>query len=146
MPSLINAVPKYRKHKGSGQAVVVIAGHDHYLGPHATKASRLEYDRLITEWITAGRGGRVAASRNCSRCQRLSSDWHRCYSIRIMAPNRSRHSSFGNDSARRIGCRRHSLGIHEACWICRGRRFALGDVCSSLAVDQSLNTWRISWR
>jgi hypothetical protein len=55
MPRLTNAVPKYRKHKRSGQAVVAIAGKDHYLGPYGTKASKLEYDRLITEWPAAGR-------------------------------------------------------------------------------------------
>ncbi|MBA3484734.1 MAG: site-specific integrase [Pirellulales bacterium] len=30
-------------------------GRDHYLGPHGTKASKLEYDRLITEWLSSGR-------------------------------------------------------------------------------------------
>ena len=28
---------------------------DHYLGPHGTKASQIEYDRLITEWLSSGR-------------------------------------------------------------------------------------------
>lgn len=55
MPKLTKAVPKYRKHRASGQAVVTILGKDHYLGPHGTKASRIEYDRLITEWLAAGR-------------------------------------------------------------------------------------------
>ncbi|MFV1967217.1 MAG: tyrosine-type recombinase/integrase [Pirellulaceae bacterium] len=55
MPKLSNSVPRYRKHKGSGQAVVTIAGQDHYLGPHGTKVSKREYDRLICEWLTAGR-------------------------------------------------------------------------------------------
>lgn len=52
---LINIVPKYRKHRASGQAIVTLAGKDRYLGPHGTKASRLEYDRLIMEWLAAGR-------------------------------------------------------------------------------------------
>lgn len=39
MPRLANAVPKYRKHKQSGQAIVTINGRDHLLGPHNTKAS-----------------------------------------------------------------------------------------------------------
>jgi hypothetical protein len=47
--------PKYRKHKASGQAVVTIAGRDHYLGPWRSKASKVEYDRLIGEWLAAGR-------------------------------------------------------------------------------------------
>ena len=41
------AVPKYRRHRASGQAVVTLSGQDFYLGPHGTKASKQEYDRLI---------------------------------------------------------------------------------------------------
>ena len=55
MPRLIHAVPKYQKHRASGQAVVSINGRDHYLGLHGSKASRVEYDRLITEWLASGR-------------------------------------------------------------------------------------------
>ncbi len=55
MPRLGNRVPKYRKHKQSGQAIVTINGRDCLLGPYGTKASKVEYDRLITEWLTAGR-------------------------------------------------------------------------------------------
>jgi len=53
-PSL-SPVPKYRKHKRSGQAVVTLSGKDHYLGPYGTRGSRVEYDRLIGEWLAAGR-------------------------------------------------------------------------------------------
>jgi len=49
------SVPKYCKHKASEQAVVNIGGTDHYLGPHGTKASLAEYDRLIAEWMANGR-------------------------------------------------------------------------------------------
>jgi integrase len=55
MPRLSNSLPKYRKHRGSGQAIVTLSGVDHYLGPHGTKTSRLEYDRLIAEWLVNGR-------------------------------------------------------------------------------------------
>ncbi len=55
MPRPGNYVPKYRKHKQSGQAIVTLCGHDHLLGPHGTKASKLEYDRLIGEWLQQGR-------------------------------------------------------------------------------------------
>ena len=55
MPRLTHSVPKYRKHRASGQAVVTISGVDHYLGPHQSKTSHFEYDRLILEWIAAGR-------------------------------------------------------------------------------------------
>ncbi len=55
MPHLSAPVPKYRKHKASGQAVVTLAGRDHYLGPHGSKISKLEYDRLVGEWLAAGR-------------------------------------------------------------------------------------------
>jgi hypothetical protein len=39
-----NRLLKYRKHRASGQAVVTLNGRDFYLGPHNTKASKLEYD------------------------------------------------------------------------------------------------------
>ena len=56
MPRIAGTLtPKYRKHKGSGQAIVTIGGRDHYLGPWKSKASRIEYDRLIGEWLAAGR-------------------------------------------------------------------------------------------
>ena len=61
MPKLTHSVPKYRRHKASGQAMVTLSGLDHYLGPHGTKASRIEYDRLIGEWIAAGRQLSVTA-------------------------------------------------------------------------------------
>ena len=55
MSRLCAAVPKYRNHRASGQAVVTIQGKDHYLGPWKSKASKLEYDRLIGEWLAADR-------------------------------------------------------------------------------------------
>jgi integrase len=54
MPTL-NRIPKYRKHRASGQAIVTLDGRDFYLGPHGTAASRAEYDRRVSEWIAAGR-------------------------------------------------------------------------------------------
>jgi hypothetical protein len=51
----VGRVPKYRRHKPSGQAVVTLCGKDFYLGPHGTHASKAEYDRLIGEWLAAGR-------------------------------------------------------------------------------------------
>ncbi|MFM7071068.1 MAG: site-specific integrase, partial [Planctomycetota bacterium] len=55
MPRLQQAVPRYRRHRASGQAVVTIQGRDFYLGTWNSKASKIEYDRIINEWITAGR-------------------------------------------------------------------------------------------
>lgn len=55
MPRLTKSLPKYRKHKRSGRAIVTIGGKDHYLGPYGTKASELEYDRIVAEWLAAGR-------------------------------------------------------------------------------------------
>ncbi len=52
---LVGRIPKYRRHKPTGQAVVTLSGKDHYLGPHGSRASRAEYDRLIGEWLAAGR-------------------------------------------------------------------------------------------
>jgi hypothetical protein len=58
MPWSNNHLPKYRKHRASGQAVVMLNGRDFYLGPHVTKASKLECDRLMDEWLAGGRSYR----------------------------------------------------------------------------------------
>jgi hypothetical protein len=55
MPRLTQAFPKYRRHKQTGHAIVTINGRDYLLGPHGTKASKFEYDRLINEWLSSGR-------------------------------------------------------------------------------------------
>jgi integrase len=55
MPRLTKALPKYRKHRASGQAIVTLNGVDFYLGPHGTKASKIEYDRIVGEWLENGR-------------------------------------------------------------------------------------------
>jgi integrase len=59
MPSRTPRTPAYCLHKATGQAVVRIDGKDHYLGKHASPESHAEYDRLIAEWLAAGR--RLAA-------------------------------------------------------------------------------------
>lgn len=55
MPRLTKSVPRYRKHRHSGQAIVTLDGRDFYLGPHGSKTSINEYDRLIAEWLAGGR-------------------------------------------------------------------------------------------
>src|SRR5258708_7762432 len=44
-------IPTYRRHKGSGQAVVVLAGRSVYLGKWGSSKSRAEYERVISEWL-----------------------------------------------------------------------------------------------
>jgi integrase len=64
MPKLRpNSTPDYRLHRPSGRAVVTLndsAGvkRDHYLGKYSKNrkaASRVEYDRLISQWLANGR-------------------------------------------------------------------------------------------
>jgi integrase len=62
MPQLTHQLPKYRRHRASGQAIVTLQGHDHYLGPWDSRASRLAYDRLVAEWLAGGRHLRSADS------------------------------------------------------------------------------------
>lgn len=52
MPRLASgSLPAYRRYEAAGQAMVTLAGQDHYLGPHGTKASRGEYAPVVSEWI-----------------------------------------------------------------------------------------------
>ena len=48
-------IPKYRLHKGSGQALVQINGDRIYLGKYDSEESKEEYQRLIAEWLSNGR-------------------------------------------------------------------------------------------
>lgn len=48
-------IPKMTHHKASRQAVVRLAGKDHYLGPWGSTIARAEYDRLVAEWLANGR-------------------------------------------------------------------------------------------
>lgn len=61
MPRLKNAVPKYRLHKSSGQAIVTLNGKDFLLGPYDSRDSRAKYDRLIAEWLQRDRQPMVQA-------------------------------------------------------------------------------------
>ena len=54
-PKKIPSTPQYRRHKASGRAVVTLQGKDHYLGAFGSKSSRIEYDRLLSEWLANGR-------------------------------------------------------------------------------------------
>jgi integrase len=60
--------PSLRRHKPSGQAVVTLGGHDHYLGawPALCKKAPPDvqeaYDRLIAEWLANGRRPLVPAA------------------------------------------------------------------------------------
>jgi len=55
MPRLCSRSPAYRKHKASGQAVVTLGGRVVYLGPYGSKTSHGQYDRVVAEYLAAGR-------------------------------------------------------------------------------------------
>lgn len=55
MPRMTKAVPAYRYHRGSGQAVVSINKKVLYLGKWKSAESKAAYDRLIAEWLAARR-------------------------------------------------------------------------------------------
>ncbi len=52
-------VPKYRRHKGSGQALVQINRERTYLGVYDSPESHEKYRRLVAEWLS---GNDVAKS------------------------------------------------------------------------------------
>ncbi len=51
-PSL--RIPKYRRHKPTGQAVVTLSGRDLYLGKYGSAPSKQAYQRVTAEWLQAG--------------------------------------------------------------------------------------------
>jgi integrase len=54
-------VPSLRHHKARGLAVVTLGGKDFYCGKFGSPESRREYDRVIGEWLAAGRPHAVNA-------------------------------------------------------------------------------------
>ena len=66
--------PRYRKHKATGQAVVTLNGKDHYLGRYGTATSKVEYDRLIGEWLAAGR--QLPLSKGITVVELCRAYWH----------------------------------------------------------------------
>ena len=75
MPRLLHRNPKYRKHRASGQAIVTLSGQDFYLGPHGTKASRAEYDRVIAEWLANGRRPPAADNSDLHMLELVDAFW-----------------------------------------------------------------------
>lgn len=55
MPRLVYALPKLRRHRPSGQAVVTLGGRNVYLGAFGSAASQQAYDRAVAEWLAQGR-------------------------------------------------------------------------------------------
>jgi hypothetical protein len=49
MATTFVSVPKYRHHKGSGQAFVQVRGKRHYLGPYSSPKSKERYSRFVAE-------------------------------------------------------------------------------------------------
>lgn len=68
-------VPSYRLHKASGQAIVTIAGRDHYLGKHGTEASRRAYDALVGRWIAGGRAAVEEPDRGATVVEVIEAFW-----------------------------------------------------------------------
>jgi hypothetical protein len=71
-----NHVPKYRKHKQSGKAIVTLLDglggrRDILLGEYGTDQSRMEYARVISEWEAAGRRLLQTAAASDLTCNEL---------------------------------------------------------------------------
>jgi integrase len=75
MPRLTQAIPKYRLHRQSKQAIVTINGRDHLLGPHGTKASKVQYDRLIAEWLVNDRQPFVTGGEGITVVELIARYW-----------------------------------------------------------------------
>jgi integrase len=64
-------VPSLRHHKARGLAVVTLGGKDFYCGKFGSRQSRLEYDRLVSEWLAAGRPQAIDAAQGFTMAELL---------------------------------------------------------------------------
>ena len=55
MPKLTQSLPRIRKHKASGQAVVYVDGQMIYLGKYGSRIAKQQYDTVIAEWLSQNR-------------------------------------------------------------------------------------------
>lgn len=55
MPRLKHSIPKLRLHKHSGRARVQLGNREFYLGPFGSAEAEQEYNRLVGNWLAAGR-------------------------------------------------------------------------------------------
>src|SRR4051794_24440501 len=76
MPRPKSLEPKYRHHKSSGQAYVVIDGKDVWLGEYGSAASRKKYLAKLSEWIARDRqSAPVAAEGGPTVTMLIASFW-----------------------------------------------------------------------
>ncbi len=66
MPRLTRAVPRCREPQGHGKAIISICGRGLCLGPYRSRASKVEYDRLIAEWLAGDRQPTLAEDERAS--------------------------------------------------------------------------------
>jgi integrase len=64
-------VPSLRHHKARGLAVVTLGGKDFYCGKFGTAESRREYDRVVGEWLAAGRPEAVGGTNRFTMAELL---------------------------------------------------------------------------
>jgi hypothetical protein len=55
-------MPSYRLHRPSGRAIVSLDGRQFYLGKYGSAESKIEYKRLIREWLNPARRLAVSAT------------------------------------------------------------------------------------
>jgi hypothetical protein len=57
-------IPKYRLHRGTGQALVQINGDRIYLGVYDSPESHEQYRRILAEYLATGRSPEAVGSKN----------------------------------------------------------------------------------
>ena len=87
-------VPKYRHHRASGQAIVTLSGHDYYLGVFGSRASKIEYDRLVAEWLEGGRYLPRAGNGDVTVVELCAAFWR--FAKRYYVKNKRPTSTLGN--------------------------------------------------
>lgn len=98
MPSA--KLPKYRHHKASGQAAVVLGGTWHYLGPHGSAESRDLYQRKVAEWVASG-GGR-SAERHADVTVSTVLDAYLSHAARLVGPTQLHRVKTALGACRRL--------------------------------------------
>lgn len=81
-------VPKYRFHKGSGQALVQIDGQRIYLGKYGSEESKEKYRRLVTERMTGGSAPATDPGAELTIAEVANAYWKHCQSYYVLRDGR----------------------------------------------------------
>jgi integrase len=112
MPRTKNgSLPFYRLYRRTGQAVVTIDGHDHYLGEYGSLESKTRYQRLIDAWLADKQSGDPKGAQAGPSCAPAGSPTVNELILAYVRYAKGYYKAGPNGEQKEVGCLRDALRI-----------------------------------